>query len=371
MPSRILAAARGMAGHFWPAVPSADALLVPEAPAADFTAYLESLGVPPPRFVTAFDPAAEFTPFGWNEEAIRLNGSRPRPAEHPPADAVRRVNARTFSLELERAARDPVAETAAFCATPAAVRAWIARAPAGRYVAKGNHGHAGIGQMRFGIGADAAPAPVAALCRLAIRHGGVVFEPLLDVTAEWGALFDLRRDGTYAPPRRHRLLAGPTGGFAGALVTGAGAEDPDWAPHAAAADDAVRDAAAALHRAGYFGPVGLDLLAHRFRGVTRLRPLCDLNARRSMASPAHGLAARFPDRAVLIRHYPAGTLRVPAGYPELRALCDTLSFDSRARQGMIWISPLLSFSRASLAFVGRDADDALAMQRDFLSRCIP
>jgi hypothetical protein len=235
-------------------------------------------------------------------------------------------------------------------------------------VAKGNHGHAGIGQMRFKLPFDSMEATVriGQLKRIASRHGGIVIEQEQVVGREWGLLFRMGRGGGLSEFRIHRLLSGAAGGYAGSLVLPG--PDPELAPHRAAVESSARRIASALHRAGYFGPVGIDLYIHETREGPRLRSLVDLNARQSMAWPAHGLAARFPGRAILMRQLPASELCVPLGYEGLRERCDKLSFDRPGGRGAVWLTPLLPLSRHTLAFIGDSEAEVLKIQDDVLGR---
>ncbi len=425
MPARVLAAAGAMTWPLWPALAPEDTLIVPEPPPGGYRAYLEAMGLRVPRFVTEAEAAramaspaarrgregnvteregdggddglwrARFTPFGWSSLAAVRNAAMACPTPHPSLEVVRRVNSRAFSLEVERTLGGEPAR-ATFCATEKSVMAWLETAPAGRYVAKGNHGLAGIGQVRFeiparpiaGNGAAAEVAEAAevteaavanetvrlralsaALRRLAARQGGLVVEEELAVVREWGVLFRLGRDGRRSAVRRHRLLTGPEGGYAGAMTFDNGARaDALWDEHGANALNAVDGVARALHAAGYFGPVSLDMFVFEREGVRRLRPLVDLNARQSMAWPLHGLAARFPARTVLFRQFPAAAVRQFDDYHTLSRLCDNLSFDHESQRGAILLTPLLPFSRVSWAIIGRDEPDALALHEDLLGR---
>jgi hypothetical protein len=386
MPAKILAAARGMAWHLWPALAPEDTLLVSEPPPDGFLESLAELGLTPPRFVTQTGlaghpgapaeasrlvlpkPASDllFTPFGWNAEAMRLNGILPKPAEHPTLDVARLVNSRAFGLELERSLFGDDACPATFCGNGDAVARWLETAPSGRYVAKGNHGHAGIGQMRFTLPSAAEEKLEARLKRLVNRHGGVVFEEEQRIVQEWGLLFRLGRDGRRSPFRVHRLLSEEAGGYVGSLVPAAGETDPLWESQRARAESGADHIAQALYREGYFGPVGLDLYLHKAQAlenvnspeVLQFRLLSDLNARCSMAWPAHGLAARFPGRAILLRQFSTTAMRVFGRQNALPHYRDNLSFDSTRARGAIWLTPLLSLTRHAVAFVGNDGADA-------------
>ncbi len=361
MPAKILTAARGMAWHLWPALRQEDSLIVPEPPPEGFLEALAGQGLAPPRFVTDAgvgaavreNPRFLFTPFGWNAEAVRRNAELPVPASHPDPGVVRRVNSREFGLELEQRLFPESACSAVFCADRIALVRWLVAAQPGEYVAKGNHAHAGIGQLRFRLPGD----PIrlkASLSRLCSRHGGVVIELRQQVLREWGILFRIARDGSRSGVRVHRLLSGAQGGYDGALVLPGG--DPDFAPYRESAMDAVDAVARALFREGYFGPVGLDMYAHATDGTAGFRALVDINARMSMASPVHGLSVRFPDRVVFYMHLSARISRRALGQVTKRKIIDEMSFDHSAQQGVIRLSPLLSFSaRCSLACIGDTA----------------
>jgi hypothetical protein len=118
-----------------------------------------------------------------------------------------------------------------------------------------------------------------------------------------------------------------------------------------------------LHREGYFGPVGVDVYGYMEGETMRLRPLVDLNARLSMAAPAHGVAARVPGKAVLYRQFSTtqGMPKMLLAAQTSRGVNLTRSFDKS--RGVIWLTPLLSsITRHAVAYVGSD-DGVLEMQR--------
>lgn len=391
VPAKILQAARAMAWPMWPALGPRDTLLVPQAAPPGFVEELREKGLAPPRFVVmpaeddtlsvphalpsvlpAEAASLRFTPFGWNAAAA-LNAQSAAPAAHPPLEVVRRVNSRAFGAELERSLCGADACAAAWCPGEKAVRAWLESAAPGRYVAKGNHGSAGIAQLRFELPPALARRPAsldAALKRLAARHGGVVIEEELAVEREWGVLFCVGRDGRRGAVRRHRLLSAAEGGYAGALVLPSRetAAEALFNPHRARALGTVDGVARALSSQGYFGPVGIDMFTYRVPhapDVVRFRPLVDLNARQSMAWPAHGLATRYPDRAVLFRQFSA-TMRLQDGRTMSNwTIRDNLSFNPLTRRGALRMTPLLPFARVSWAIIGHDEADVLA-QHDAL-----
>ena len=349
-----------MAWQFWPALSRADRLLVPAAPLREYLEYLTSLGFELPGFGVKPDPDYQFTPFGWNDEAADLNRLHKHPADHPDPAVVARVNSREFTLQLERElfperlGKDPPV----FCRTSEVLATWLENAGQGRKVAKGNHGHAGIGQLRFIM--PAVPPDVREkLTRILETQGGLALEDEHDIVVEFGCLFLLHKDGSMIGPRCHRLLSYSGGGFAGALRL---PEDPEFQKWRNEIEPAVKRIGERLHREGYFGPVGIDAYAFRDGERVRFRPLVDLNARCSMAFPVHGLSRRFPDKAVLVSQVPS-TIRLPANPEKLRQALGELHFDPETKRGAFLITPLMPGPRRhAWAFIGKDEADVLSLR---------
>lgn len=353
---RLLNVAREMAWQLWPALAKGDRLLVPSAPPQDYLDYLMNLGFDLPEFALKSDPNHVFTPFGWNQEASDLNQRHSHPSEHPELAVVAKVNSREFSLQLE-------AEWGAhFCRTSEELKKWFVTAASGRWVAKGNHGHAGIGQLRFSLPEEAGEIQ-AALNRILEAQGGLVLEPEQKILVEFGCLFLLSKQGSILASRCHRLLSFSGGGFAGALWLPRDSEFLRWQ---SAIEKSLSDIAIRLHREGYFGPVGVDVYAWQNGDEVRFRPLVDLNARCSMALPVHGLSRRFPDRAILISQIPS-SVPLPKSPVELQNRLGDLHFNPAAKRGVFLITPLMPGPRRhAFAFIGEDESDVKALQQKTL-----
>ena len=171
-------------------------------------------------------------------------------------------------------------------------RRWVCKAPwtaAGRDRAHGQ-GDTLDGELRVYVG------------RLLERFGVVLFEPWLDRVLDIGTCARLSADGTVAAQAPHTLLSDPRGGFLGIDLALPPISDVDRGSLAAATDAA----GAALHRLGYTGPFTVDAFVYRSGGGTRLRPLCELNARHTFGHVARALAARFGTRVLGFGAPPAG-----------------------------------------------------------------
>jgi len=316
-----------------------------------------------------------FTPFGWNREAAKQNLGYDYPSAHPDPSIVARVNSREFGLRLEEELfPKQMLESGekTFCRHFDDFEKWLAQASIGqaektvRWVAKGNHGHAGIGQLRFSL-ADVGE-DLHQLKRILETQGGLLLEPEQDIQVEFGCLIYLGRDGSQSELRCHRLLSYSGGGFAGALYQPEDAEFLKWKPDI---QNSLTRISERLHQEGYFGPVSVDAYAWRKKDPKDagenlyFRPLVDLNARCSMAYPVHGLSRRFPDRTVLMTQIPS-TIALPKNSRALRERLDALgnlNFDPKTRRGVFLVTPLMPGPRRhAWACIGLDEADVRSMR---------
>ena len=133
--------------------------------------------------------------------------------------------------------------------------------------------------------------------RLLASFGALVFEPWLDRILDVGVCASIDRAGAVTAHPPHQLRTTPHGGFAGIDLAPPALEPAELDQLAAA----VTAAGAALHRAGYAGPFGIDAFAYRVRSTVEGRsgsiersfhPLCELNARHTFGHVARGYALR-------------------------------------------------------------------------------
>ena len=201
------------------------------------------------------------------------------PASAPGVEVLRAVNARPFAAAL----REPL-QRASFEKRVAGsleeVLAQIARpAPLG-WLVRRTFGAAGRGRRRIAAGrpTESERAWIVASLRL----GALVVEPWVEITREFtrSALVDAQgRVSISAPGLQQTTHAGAWTGT-----------DPAAAGEIAREDDleleaAVACAGAALARAGYFGPFGIDAYRHKAldgSGRSVLNPLSEINARYTM-----------------------------------------------------------------------------------------
>lgn len=129
-------------------------------------------------------------------------------------------------------------------------------------------------------------------------HGPLLFEPWMDRTADFGCSALLTPDGLRIVGF-HRQAVDIKGQFAGIELPAAPPEGME---------EAVKGVAAALRKAGYVGPFGIDAWEYRTSGGIAFNPLGEINARMTFGLVAWALVERLgiegPARLALGRRAP-------------------------------------------------------------------
>jgi hypothetical protein len=337
-----------MAWHFLFAAGPQDSLIVHRDLPGDFTAYLSAKGMPAPRTIAHpyFTPGSRFTPFGWNAHTEELAARYSDTAPHPDPRIIRIANSRAFSLEVERewsgGGNDgDMGIRGNLFVAPEDLESFLAsRAEPAGWVVKGDHGHAGTANRRVPSG-PLSETDRAALAQLFREHGRAVAEPWQERLMDMSVNFTVGRSGGGAGAvsdfRGHALLNSRDGAFLGVKIL------PDRRPPAPWGDvleASAAELAKALDALGYFGPVGVDAYVWNSPEGPRLRPVVDINARLSMALPAHGLADRLPGKTLLWIWSKPRKLALPSDYSGLDKALGEHAFDPETRRGILAVSPL-------------------------------
>lgn len=366
-----------MSQHYLFAGSPSDTVIVHRPVPEDFLAYLAEKGLEPAASVLhpGYTPPARFTPFGWNQHAEDLSRRYFEPAAHPDLDAVRRANSRTFSHAVERELSGGEEDGSLLCDSLPGLEAHLARIPSATgWVAKGNHGHAGTANRRL------PPGPLGEADRHALgilfhENGRVALEPWHERVQDMAVNFRVDAEGRIGALRGHELLNSRDGAFLGVKVSPAGQAPERWREDLARSAEAV---GRSLRAIGYFGPVSLDAYSWRGPEGIRLRPVVDINARLSMALPAHGLSRRLPGRILLWTWAKPRKLGLPSTYAELKARLGAADFSADTRSGILAVSPIrlegpfrpegdeaLRPKRVGFAFCARDEEELASLRRDF------
>ncbi|MBD3239036.1 MAG: hypothetical protein GF331_00515 [Chitinivibrionales bacterium] len=338
LPERLSRLVPEMTLWYVPAAQNDDVVIVDECIPADFVEYLADAGLQVPALTR--EPVAngkQGHPWGWDRHAVDVLSRAGAVVDHPDLDTVRRVNGRSFSYELATRLGRSV-PGARMCRTASEAARSLAAAGPWPRVVKPEHGNAGIG-FRLVHNPGQAAAAVRYVTELLDKENGPVFvEPWLERRLDISVRFDVGRDGTFSRP-----------GYAQARVSRSGASfaivEPDAASGPCVHEEAFREVAvetaAALHKAGYWGPVNIDAMVARMGTSERLFPLLEINARDSMSRIAHGIAGKLGCTCWRqLRTVGGARPGLPRTYEQLRTRLGASAFDPRTGRGILMVTPL-------------------------------
>lgn len=311
-----------------------DVVLVPRSPTVAWLREVQAAGFDLPEVVegTGAEALAGRTVGAWEAWAPSPATAERFPVPWDPrwrrlydkAWAAERLRER---LLAEGEDMDP-ADVPVLCETPADVERATATLRA--------RGRDPRVKLRFGTagrGTLAVDGPV----RAAIEaQGGVLVEPWLDRVLDLSVQFDVEPSGAVRVSPPGRFFADGRGRYGGAVVGrwtdgldpallrylhGDGASPDRLARRLVATVEALGPSMAAL---GFTGPAGIDAFVYRDGRDHRLRPLVELNPRRTLGRVAQALGRRVARGQV-------GAWRVlsrrdlrRAGHPDFRALARVL-----------------------------------------------
>jgi hypothetical protein len=328
-----------MAWHFLFAAGEGDSLILHRDLPEEFLAYLSAKGMKPPRTVLhpEFTSGSVFTPFGWNTHAETLASRYPDQPAHPDLGVVKIANSRVFNLALEREWADDAAGYGNLFDSLDALEGFLrARTETVGWVVKGDHGHAGTANRRVPSGALSGEDR-RNLALLFEQHGRVVAEPWDERLMDMAVNFSVEKGGAFSRFRGHQLLNSRDGAFLGVKILPS-KQPPD--PWRTVLEASAERLAVALDALGYAGPVSVDAYVRNTPEGPRLRPLVDINARLSMAMPAHGLADRLPGKTLLWMWTKPRKLDIPETYRELDRRLGDHAFRSGTGTGILAVSPI-------------------------------
>ncbi|MBK7644724.1 MAG: hypothetical protein IPJ19_17060 [Planctomycetes bacterium] len=221
-------------------------------------------------------PGVAWSPTPRALAQLRAAGAEPLAA--PALEVLRAVNARPFAASV----REPLQRASFEKHVVLDLESVLARlalpAPEG-WLVRRTFGAAGRGRRRIAAGepSESERAWIVASLRL----GPLVVEPWVQVTREYTRSAFVATDGSVTISAPCFQETTREGAWTGTTLAGAGelAREDD-----AELEAAVAAAGAALARAGYFGPFGIDAYRHREPGGRReiLNPLSEINARFTM-----------------------------------------------------------------------------------------
>ena len=351
----------------------ADSVVVRAEVPAEFLDHLERCGIPVPTLLPhpQIDPAKRFRPFGWNAEAARLNHEHRRPTPHPDLSVVRRVNARSFALALEREI-DADAPSGAVIDSRPELETFLSRTSAAAgWVIKAEHGNAGLANRRVAQ-PNLSPADRRFVDERLAEDDHLVVEPWLPRDRDWCVVLDVPFDRQAL--RIHETVCTADGALIGALFEPGDEAVAPWFDELASMAEGV---AARLDREHYFGPVCVDAFTWHDGGRPRLRAFVDLNCRLSMSDAAHRSWRRLaPERTFFYRFFSRRKLNIAADLSEALAALGQHRYDRESRRGILLASPPRLGAageswrpgKLAVAFVANGRPEAFELEQWFRER---
>jgi hypothetical protein len=340
-----------------------DAALVLQEMADEFLDHLDSCGIPVPRVLPHphVDPSMRLRPFGWSAEAIELNRLHARPVSHPPLSVIRRVNSRSFGVELERRLF-PESASGTVIEDIAALETVLSGASStGEWIVKAEFGNAGLANRRL-RSREMSAADRRFVDGLLLENDRIVVERWFSRERDWSVVFDVPLDP--AAFRIHETTYTRDGALIGALLD-AGAESPPWFDELTRMAERV---ASSLQKEGYFGPVCVDAFSWHEGDSLKLRPLVDLNCRRSMSDGAYRLRRQIAeDRVFYYRFFNRRRLTLSHGLQDALAALGDRRYDRSQRRGVLLASPP-DHAKLAVIFVAESRRESLALENEFRAR---
>ena len=259
-----------------------DLIWTPQQIEPEFLDRLRQSGLPTVIPVTSLDnlPAdLEVVPWGWTDEVRRFCDVRGWRQNIPSQAAVRATNSRRFSSDLEQEWQVGLAGAGQVGSLDDVQQRIKQFDPASRWVIKAEFGMSGRERI---VGSGIPGDSQSRWIQKRLEDDGILFfEPWVDRVSEVGIQIEIPQSGAPVLVGVVPLMSDERGQYSGS----------EFAPKAADSILATWDAAITIslqaasraQQLGYFGPIGIDAMQYRdHEGVTRFRPLQDINARWTM-----------------------------------------------------------------------------------------
>lgn len=293
-----------------------DAVCLPVLPPVEFlTAFQRQFEVTltcveSPLRAAAIGAAVErkFQPWGWSDAARRVATQIGAKIDAPSSEAVRLVNSRRVSVEIERElgldlagsrvirAHADLEISVAHCA-----RRTECSSDTLRWVIKAEFGMSARERV-VGCGTELSEPTRRWIEKRLEKGEWLIFEPWLDRVSEFGILMNIPQStDTKSADAQVELLAvtelltDSTGRYVGSQCLPNGGFEQAM-PHGELIANAVTEVkrfARRIAQLGYFGPLGIDVMLYRNHlGELAIRPIQDVNARYTMGFIARRLCER-------------------------------------------------------------------------------
>jgi hypothetical protein len=315
---------------------------MPQPVDASFFYELSQAGLPELKQILKSESVPQnlkLYPWGWTSDLRQWADENSLKFHAPQQAAVRAVNSRRFSFQLEREWNVALPGSAAVTSLDE-LKAAVQNLPEefDRWVIKAEFSMSARERV-LGNGREISVNVRNWTSRRLGTNGVVFFEPWVDRIEEAGLQFSIPEQGEVEFLGKTTLLTDQAGGYRGSRFSSAQNLQGDWA-QAVETGFAV---ASRLQAAGYFGPLGIDALSYRdASGRACFRPIQDINARYTMGRIALGF------RRLLNPGETASWLQVSQKFTNTaEALCWKEEIQEKVSESIriLWTSPVEMGSR--------------------------
>ena len=300
-------------------------------------------------------------PWGWTGDLRQLAHAHGWASDAPDADAVRMVNSRQFSFDLERTL-GLAPEGAVAVRSLEELDDVLSRRPGDddRWVVKAPFGMSARERM-LGRGRQIADSQLSWLRKRLSADGVAFFEPWLDRIAEAGLQFTIPEQGPPVLEGVTPLLTDAQGVYRGSRFDADPPRDAEWMT----AVDAGREVAERAQAVGYFGPLGIDACRYRDPGGKfRLRPIQDVNGRYTMGRLSLGFRRLLdPGEVGSWLHVPLKADRREAACARLDDRIDRLAGHARIIRTSPQVIDGAASSHAALVVIAQDVEQLKLAQQ--------
>jgi len=268
-----------------------DLIYLPGEISGNFRERLQYSGFPDVSFTRHWPDSwearsLEFVPWGWSSTVSQLAHAQGFLTDSPDLGAVRAVNARAFSFQLESAWDLALPGSCQPENLPELEQALpvLCHDETQEWVLKANFSMSARERIQ-GRGTELNDSIRGWATRRFAQGQPLFLEPWIAGNAEAGIQFEIPSEGEPAFLGLAVLLNDARGQYRGSRINVDEATHKEWQP----AIEVAQRVAQKIQRAGYTGPLGIDAMQFRDRqGHLQFRAIQDINARYTMGRLALG-----------------------------------------------------------------------------------
>jgi hypothetical protein len=344
---------------------SHDSIICAVEPSQDYLDYLKELGLETClvsndklKNINNYEPIV----WGWDKSVSELFKENTCKFNVPHNDSVKKVNSKVFSNQLAEKLGLP---HGGICYTKTEIYSAVSAVQKLPLVIKPAYGSAGVGFIKKREN-ELAKQEILKIEKYFSETGNaLIVEEWRSREKDYSLSFNILAEGKLSDYTINLQTINTRGIFQAVTLD---YSDTLLEKNRALIQKIYHESGAALYKAGYFGPVGIDMYSYYDEhNCLKLNPLCEINARRTMAYIPRQLKSKYPKikkcMLVSLAKKELGKLR---NYAEVSERLRNLHFDKKTGRGLILLLPLYYLQNKSLAknsrnflFIAADSNEEL------------